>query len=64
MGEIKCPKKLNISLFYRLNGWLPHKDLDDEHEMILIHLYETFYNESMKLWGKRSDAELMYYIIY
>ena len=65
MGEIKCPKKLDISLFYQLNGRLPQKDLDDEDEMISIHLYETFYNESMKLWGKtvRCRTNVLYHLL-
>ena len=65
MVEIKCPKKLDISLFYRLKGRLPHKDLDDEDEMILIHLYDTFCNESIKLLGKmvRCRTNVLYHLL-
>ena len=65
MVEIKCPKKLDISLFYRLNGRLPHEDLDDEDEMILIHLYNTFCNESIKLLGKRTRCRtnVLYHLL-
>ena len=65
MGEMKCPKKLDISLFHRLNGRLPHEDLDDEDEMILIHLYNTFCNESMKLLGKmaRCRTNVLYHLL-
>ena len=65
MGEIKCPKKLDISLFYRLNGRLPHKDLNDDDERILIHLYDTFCNESTKLLGKivRCRTNVLYHLL-
>ena len=65
MVEIKCPKKLDISFFYRLNGRLPHEDLDDEDEMILIHLYATFCNESIKILGKMAKcrANILYHLL-
>ena len=31
---------------------LPHKDLNDYDEGLLIHFYDTFCNESIKLLGK------------
>ena len=39
--------------------------MDDEAEMILIRLYETFYNESMKLWGKmvRCRTNVLYHLL-
>ena len=29
MAKVKCPRKLDISVFYRLTRRLPHKDLND-----------------------------------
>ena len=43
MAKVKCPCKLDISVFYQLTRRLPHKDLlsyDDER--LLIHFYNTF----------------------
>ena len=56
---------MDISLFYRLNGRLPHEDLDDEDEMILIHLYGTFCNESIKLLGKMAKCrtDILYHLL-
>ena len=65
MVEIKFPKKLDISLFYQLNGRLPQEDLDDEDEMILIHLYDTFCNESIKLLRKMAKCRtnILYHLL-
>ena len=53
MAKAKCPRKLDISVFYRLTGRLPHEDgLNDYDEGLLIHFYDTFCNESIKLLGK------------
>ena len=45
MAKVKCPHKLDISVFYQLTRRLPHKDLNYDDERILIHFYYTFYNE-------------------
>ena len=58
MIEIKCPKKLDISLFYQLNGKLPHEDLDDEAEMIFIHFYDTFCSESISYEKLRKNGQM------
>ena len=52
MAKVKCPRKLDISVFYRLTKRLPHEDLNYDDERLLIHFYDNFYNESIKLLGK------------
>ena len=52
MAKVKCPCKLDISVFYQLTRRLPHEDLNYDHERLLIHFYDTFCNESIKLLGK------------
>ena len=52
MAKVKCPHKLDISVFYQLTRWLPHEGLDYNDEGLLIHFYDTFCNESIKLLGK------------
>ena len=49
--KVKFPCKLDISLFYQLTR-LPHKELEYDDERIIIHLYDTFCKESIKLLGK------------
>ena len=40
MATVKCPRKLDISVFYQLTGRLPHEGLgyDGYYEELLIHL--------------------------
>ena len=52
MAKVKCPRKLDISVFYKLTGRLPHEDLNHDDERVLFPFYDTFYNESIKLFGK------------
>ena len=52
MAKVKCPRKLDISLFYQLTRRLPHEELEYDDERIITHLYDTFCNESVKLLGK------------
>ena len=52
MAKVKCPCKLDISVFYHLTRRLPHEDLNYYDEGLLIHFYDTFYNESIKLLRK------------
>ena len=52
MKKVKCPCKLDISLFYQLTRRLPHEELEYDDERIITHLYDTFCNESIKLLGK------------
>ena len=49
MAKVKCPCKLDISVFYQLTKRLPHKGLDYDDKRFLIHFYDTFCNESRKL---------------
>ena len=51
MAKVKCSCKLDISVFYQLTRRLPHEDLNYDDERLLIHFYDTFYNESIKLLG-------------
>ena len=39
MAKVKCPRKLDISVFYQLTRRLPHKDLNYDDERLLIHFY-------------------------
>ena len=52
MKKVKCPHKLDISVFYQLTRRLPHEELEYDDERIISHLYDTFCNESIKLLGK------------
>ena len=52
MAKVKCPRKLDISVFYKLTARLPHEDLNHNDKRVLFHFYDTFYNESIKLFGK------------
>ena len=61
--KVKFLSKLDISVFYKLTGRLPHEKLEYDDERIISHLYDTFVAASIKLLGKRLDVELMYYII-
>ena len=62
MAKGKCPHKLDISVLYQLTKRLPHKDgvapqhdpgptrlayLNYDDERLLIHFYDTFYDESI-----------------
>ena len=49
MAKVKCPCKLDISVFYQLTRRLPHEDLNYDDERLLIHFYNTFYKEHIKL---------------
>ena len=51
MAKVKCPCKLDTSVFYQLTRRLPHEDLNYDDERLLIHFYDTFCNESIKLLG-------------
>ena len=52
MAKVKCPQKLAISVFCQLTGRLPHEDPNDDDKRLLFHFYNTFYNESIKLFCK------------
>ena len=66
LAKVKCLCKLDIPVFYQLTRRLPHEDgvahqydpgptrqahLNYDDERLLIHFYDTFYNESIKLLG-------------
>ena len=79
MKKVKCPRKLDISVFYQLTRRLPHEDgvdsrpqacrahlnYDDETLIHLIHFYDTFCNESIKLLGRtvRYRVNVLYHKI-
>ena len=52
MAKDKCPRKLDISVFYQLTRRLLHEYLNYDDERIYIHLYNIFCNESITLLGK------------
>ena len=64
MTKVKCPHKLDISVFYPLTRGLPHEDINYDDERLLIHFYDTFCNESIKLLGKVARCRTNVYIIY
>ena len=37
MAKVKCPRKLDILVFYQLARRLPHEDLNYDDERFLIH---------------------------
>ena len=63
--KVKCPCKLDISLFYQLTRRLPHKVLEYDDKRIITHLYDTFCNESIKLLGKtfRCRVNVLYHLL-
>ena len=65
MAKVKCPHKLDISVFYQLTRRLPHEGLDYDDERFLIHFYDTFCNESIKLLGKmvRCRTNVLYHLL-
>ena len=65
MAKVKCPRKLDISVFYQLTRRLPHEDLNYDDERLLIHFYDTFYNESIKLLGRtvRCRVNVLYHLL-
>ena len=66
MAKVKCPRKLDISVFYQLTRKLPQEDgLNYDDERLLIHFYDTFCNESIKLLGKmvRCRTNVLYHLL-
>ena len=63
MAKVKCPRKLDISVFFQLTKRLPHEDLNDER--LLIHFYDTFMVASIKLLGKhvRYRTNVLYHLL-
>ena len=65
MAKVKCPCKLDILVFYQFTRRLPHEDLNYDDERLLIHFYDTFYNESIKLLGctVRCRVNVLYHLL-
>ena len=65
MAKVKCPRKMDISVLYQLTRRLPHKGLNYDDERLLIHFYDTFCNESIKLLGKmvRCRTNVLYQLL-
>ena len=66
MAKVKCPHKLDISVFCQLTRRLPHEDhLNYDDERLLIHFYDTFCNECIKLLGKmvRCRTNVLYHLL-
>ena len=57
--------KLDISVFYQLTRRLPREDLNYDNERLLIHCYNTFCNESIKLLQKtvRYRVNVLYHLL-
>ena len=43
MAKVKCPCKLDISVFYQWTRRLPQEDLNYDDESLLIHFYITLF---------------------
>ena len=65
MKKVKCPCKLDISLFYQFTKRLPHEELEYDDERIITHLYDTFCNESIKSLGKmvKFRVNVLYHLL-
>ena len=65
MAKVKCPRKLDISVFYQLTRRLPHEELEYEDERIITHFYDAFCNESIKLLRKtvRYRVNVLYHLL-
>ena len=65
MAKVKCPRKLDISVFCQLTRRLPYKNINYDDERLLIHSYDTFYNESIKLLRKmvRCRSNVLYHLL-
>ena len=65
MAKVKCPQKSDITVFYQLTRRLPHEDLGYDDEGLLIHFYNTFCNESIKLLEKmvRCRTNVLYHLL-
>ena len=65
MAKVKCPHKLDISVFYQFTKRLPHEGLDYNDEGLLIHIYDNFCNESIKLLEKmvRCRTNVLYHLL-
>ena len=63
--KVKFPRKLDISVFYQLTGRLPHKELEFKEEDFIVHFYNAFMAESMKLLGKpvRCRTNVLYHFL-
>ena len=65
MAKVKCPRKLDISVFYQLTRRLPNEDLNYDDERLLTHFCDTFYNDSIKLLGHmvRCKVNVSYHLL-
>ena len=65
VAKVKGPRKLDISVFYQLTRRLPHEDLNYDDERLLIHFYDTFCYESIKLLGctVRFRVNVLYHLL-
>ena len=65
LAMAKCPRKLDISVFYQLTRRLPHEDLNYDDGRLLIHFNDTLCNESTKLLEKmvRCRTNVLYHLL-
>ena len=60
---VKFPPKLEASVFYKLTGSLPHKELEFKERDLIIHFYNTCVRAGEKLLGKpvRYRVNILYH---
>ena len=63
--KVKFPCRLEISVFYKLTGRLPHEELEFNERNLAVHFYNTFMAASEKLFGKpvRFRANVLYHLL-
>ena len=59
------PSKIRYFSFSPMIGRLPHEDLNYDDERLVIHFYDTFCNESIKLLRKmvRCRTNVLYHLL-
>ena len=64
-SKVKFPPNLDISVFYKLTGRLPHEGLEFKEEDFIIQFYHIFMAASIKLLGKmvRCRTNVLYHLL-
>ena len=63
--KVKFPCRLEISVFCKLTGRLPHEELEFNERNLIVHFYNTFVAESELLSGKlvRFRVKVLYHLL-
>ena len=63
--RVGFPRRLDISMFYQLNGRLPHERIGFGEEDLIIHFYDTFVAVSVKLLDRtvRCRINVLYHLL-